>query len=296
MRPDRHAHALQHRPVLGDRAVVDRHARIVDDLVDDAVGIGLRHPAIVVDRLGPVLGTARIDLVDGDHLARLRLLDQVVVVKAPPRRGIAAEGLAGEVGIAARPRRQIEDLDLEHVAGLGAAHEDRAGQDMDAKALARAAAVHRGVHRPGATAVDALAALIPAEHALRPGIALDHPLGVVIGMMGQGLQRDQIARVHVQSRLAALAEIAPVHGVGIGRQDMVGGACRHLLAGLLGGGVAGEQRAQRERGRSARANMTVVHETASPLKQRAILPPPREASSMPERQWSPTSPASLSIT
>ena len=117
MRPDRHAHALQHRHVLGDRAVVDRHARIVDDVVHHAERIGLRHPAVVVDRARPVPIAGGIDLVDGDHLAGLRLLDHVVVVEAPPRRGIAAEGLAGIGGVAARARRDVEDLDLEHVAG-----------------------------------------------------------------------------------------------------------------------------------------------------------------------------------
>ena len=272
MRPDRHAHALQHRHVLGDRAVVDRHARIVDDVVHHAERIGLRHPAVVVDRARPVPLPGRIDLVDGDDLARLRLLDQVVVVKAPPCRGIAAKSLAGIGGIAARPRRHVEDLHLQHVARLGAADVDRPGQDVDAKTLAGAAAIHRGVHRPGAAPVDALATLIPAEHALRTRIAHDHALGIVVGVVGQGLQGHQIARMDVEAGLQALAEIAPVHGVLIGRQHVMRRALRHLLARFLGGGVAGEQRAERKRGRPAGADVTTLHDGVSPRFMRAMCP------------------------
>ena len=130
---------------------------------------------------------------------------------------------------------------------------------MDAKALAGAATVDRRIHRPGAAPVDALAALIPAEHALGPGIALDHALGIVVGVVGQGLERDQIARVDVEAGLQALAEIAPVHGVLVGRQDMVRRAFRHLLAGFLGRGGAAEQRAERKGAGSARADVTVIH-------------------------------------
>ena len=82
-------------------ARIDRHAGIVDDGVDDTGRVGLRHPAIAVDGLGPIAVAGGIDLVDGDDLARLRLGEEVVVVVAPPRRGIAAEGPAGELGSAA---------------------------------------------------------------------------------------------------------------------------------------------------------------------------------------------------
>ena len=120
--------------------------------------------------------------------------------------------------IGAGPRRDVEDAHFEHVAGLGAAHEDRAGADMHAEPLAGAAPEERRIHRPGAAPVDVLLVLGPVEHALGAGIALDHALGIVIGVMGQRLDRDEVAGVDLDLRLQLLAEIAPVHGIGIGGQ------------------------------------------------------------------------------
>ena len=97
MRPDRHADVLQDAVVLLDRGMIDRHAGIVDGRVHDAERIGLRHPAEIVDGLRPVAFAGGVDLVDRDHLARLRLGQQVVVVKAPPGGRVAAEGLAGDI-------------------------------------------------------------------------------------------------------------------------------------------------------------------------------------------------------
>jgi hypothetical protein len=62
----------------------------------------------------------------------------------------------------------------------------------------------------------------PQEHALGARIALDHALGVVIGVVRQGLDGDVIARIHFKLRLQELAEIAPMYGVGVRRQVMVG--------------------------------------------------------------------------
>jgi len=162
MGTDWNANPFEHRRVLRDGAVIHRHAGIVDDFVDDAVGIGLRHPAIVVDGFRPVFAAGRIDLVDGDDLARLRLLDHVVVVITPPGSRIAAEGLAAEVRIAGRTRAEIENAYLEDVARLGAADVDRTGEDMDAKALAGAASMDGSIHRSGAPAIDALVASSPS--------------------------------------------------------------------------------------------------------------------------------------
>ncbi len=100
MRADGDTHALEHALVLLNRAVVHRHARIIDDLMDDTIRISLRYPAIVVDRLRPVAGARGVDLVDGDHLSRLRIIHQILVMEAPPGGGIAAEGLTLVVGIA----------------------------------------------------------------------------------------------------------------------------------------------------------------------------------------------------
>src|SRR5262245_15697981 len=76
--------------LLHDR-MVDRHAWIVDDLVHDTIRIGLRNPAEVIDRVRPVLLPAGVDLVDRAHLAGLRFSKQIIVMKAPPGRRVAAE-------------------------------------------------------------------------------------------------------------------------------------------------------------------------------------------------------------
>ena len=208
--------------VLLDGLVVDRHAGIVDRLVHDAERIGLRRPAEIVDRLGPVALPGGVDLVDGADLARLRLGDQLLVVEAPPGRRVAAERLAGIGRVGARPRLHVDDAHFEDVAGLGAADVDRAGADVHAEALAGAAAEQLAVDRAGAAAVDALLVLGPQEHAFGAGIALDHALGIVIGMMGQRLDGDVVAGIDLELRLEQLAEIAPMHGVGGRRQVVIG--------------------------------------------------------------------------
>ena len=169
------------------------------------------HPAEVVDRARPAGRAGRVDFVDGDDLARLGLLEQVLVMEAPPGRGVAAEALAGVLRIGARPRRDVENPHLEHVAGLGAAHGDRAGQDVHAQALAGAAAEQRGVHRTGAASVDVLLAAVPVVDALRTRIALDHAGSIVVGVMREGLDRDEVARVDLDHRREGFAEVAPVH-------------------------------------------------------------------------------------
>ena len=64
-----------------------------------------------------------------------------------------------------------------------------------------------------------------------PGIAFDHALGIIAGVMGYRLDGDVVTGIHFKLRLQQLAEIAPMHGVGIGRQVMVSrlagfGLCR----------------------------------------------------------------------
>ena len=78
------------------------------------------------------------------------------------------------------------------------------------------------VDRAGAAAIDALLLLGPEVDALDARIALDHALGIVAGVMGHRLDGDVVARIHFKLRLQELAEIAPMHRVGICRQVMVG--------------------------------------------------------------------------
>ena len=58
-----------------------------------------------------------------------------------------------------------------------------------------AAAQQLAVDRSGAAPVDALLVLGPQEHAFRARIALDHALGVVVGVMGERLDGDEVAGV-----------------------------------------------------------------------------------------------------
>src|SRR3954469_12538068 len=153
VRPDRNAYVLEDAVVLLHGRMIDRHAGIVDGLVLDAERIGLRRPAEIVDRLRPVALSAGVDLVDRDDLARLRLGEQLLVVEAPPRGGIAAERLARIGRIGARARLHVHDADFEDVARLGAADEDRTGADVHPEAFTGAAAEQLAVDRSGAAAV-----------------------------------------------------------------------------------------------------------------------------------------------
>jgi hypothetical protein len=64
---------------------------------------------------------------------------------------------------------------------------------MDAEPFAGAASVDRGGERSGAAPVDVLPVLGPVKDRLGAGIAGDHPRMIVIGVMGQCLDRDEIA-------------------------------------------------------------------------------------------------------
>ena len=220
MRADGDAHAFQHVEIPRGLGMVDRHARIIDRLVRHAERIGLRNPFEIVDRLRPALRARRVDLVDRHDLAFLAA-QHVVVVVAPPGCGVGAEGFSLELGVGACPRNAVEDAHLQHVAGLGALHIDRPGHDMDALPLAGAFLIDLRVRRPGAAAIDAFLVLGPEEDALGPGIALHHALGVVIGVMGQRLDRDEVAALDLDPGLQRLREIAPMHRLGGGWQVMV---------------------------------------------------------------------------
>ncbi len=195
MRAHRNGDAAQHAMVLAHRGVVDRDAGIVDARMHHAEGIGLRRPAEIVDGArAMVLG---VDLVDRHHFALLGLGDQLVVVIAPEGGGVAAEGAPGEARIGGEARLDIEDARFQHVAGAGILDGDRAGADVNAEAFARAAPVDAGVHRPGAAAMHVLPRRGPVEHAFRIGIAGNHALIIVVGVVGQGVDRNDVARAHL---------------------------------------------------------------------------------------------------
>src|SRR5258708_29104966 len=101
----------------------------------NTVRIGLRRPDVIIDGSGKWLARG-VEFEDRDDFARLRLLDQVVIVKTPIRRGVGTEAAAGVAGVATGARTDVEDADLQHVAGLRILHRDRAGQEGNTDTLA----------------------------------------------------------------------------------------------------------------------------------------------------------------
>src|SRR5258708_38693691 len=103
MQPRRHLDAPKYVFPLANGRMIDPHTGIIDGRMHDAVRIGLRRPHIIVDRPGERLA-CRVELEDRDDFARLRLLDQVVIMETPIRRGVGAETAAGMTGMATGPR------------------------------------------------------------------------------------------------------------------------------------------------------------------------------------------------
>ena len=112
---------------------------------------------------------------------------------APPCRDAAAEHPSFKFSVAARPRHNIEDANLQHVAGSRFPDRDRAGADMNAEPLARAAAENAGVHRARTAPIDILVMFCPAEDTLRARVCSDHPLRIVGGMLGERFDGDGVA-------------------------------------------------------------------------------------------------------
>ena len=197
------------------------NAGIIVGGVNHAERIGLRLPSIGIKR--PRLGHLVVieNLEDRHHLARFCSCEEFVVVIPPPRRDAGAEHPSLILRIAAWPRHDVEDANLEHIAGLRIIHRDRTGADMHAEPLARTAAEHRSVHRAGAAAIHVLAILGPGEHAFCPRIAGDHPLRIVGGMLRQGFDRDGVTGGDLRLRGQLAAEIAPVNSARLHGQMMV---------------------------------------------------------------------------
>jgi hypothetical protein len=106
--------------------MVHLHAGIVDRRMDDAIGIGLRRPDVVVD--SPCEGLAGgIELKDGDDFPRLRFFDQVVVLEAPGGGHVRAEAAACMTSVTTRPGANVQDANLQDVAGHSAFYRQGAG-------------------------------------------------------------------------------------------------------------------------------------------------------------------------
>ena len=183
----------KHRMPPLDAAGRNRNARIVVGGVNDAERIGLRLPAIGIERTRMrrlILGE---NLIDRDGFARLGRTKKFVVVIAPPGGNAAAEHPAPGGRISARPRHDIENAHLQHISRLRVLDRDRAGADVDTKSFAGAAAEHGGIHGAGAAPVNILLGGRPAEYAFRGRIACNHQFRIVGGMLGQRFHRDGVA-------------------------------------------------------------------------------------------------------
>ena len=112
------------------------------------------------------------------------------------------------------PELDVEDVDLQHVAGLGALDRDRAGQDM-----ARQHPLVLGVDFGKFGRNVKLAAV--RHH---------------VGTAADGVDRDLIAAGDGQDRLQLRFEKAPVAGFGAGMQVMMGhcGRCFLDLTAMAG--------------------------------------------------------------
>jgi len=183
-------------------------------------------------------------------------------METPPCGGITAERLAGVGRIGAGPRLHVNNADFKNVAWFGAADVDRAGADVHAEALAGSTSQKLSVHRTGAATVDALLVLGPQEHAFGARIALNHALGIVVRVMGKGLDRDIVAGLYLKLRLEKLAEIAPMHGIGGRREIMIGRLARAERALRL---RRRQKRASRPGGGAAARHESALEE-AAPLE------------------------------
>src|SRR3954453_13912150 len=92
-------------------------------------------------------------------------------------------------------RYDVEDPDFQHVAGLGVLHRHGPGADVHAKAFAGAAPEYTGIHRTRAAPIHVLPCLVPAEYAFGGGVARDHQLRIVGGVLRQGFDGDYITRI-----------------------------------------------------------------------------------------------------
>jgi hypothetical protein len=84
----------------------------------------------------------------------------------------------------------------------------------------------------GAATVHAFFVFGPEIDALRTGIALDHPIGVIVRMMSQSFNGDVVAGIDLHGGLEQLAKIAPVNGLSRGGEIMVVGSALARRHGL----------------------------------------------------------------
>src|SRR5262249_25578308 len=84
----------------------------------------------------------------------------------------------------------VHDAQLDDIAGFGIAHVDRACADVHAESFTGTTSQQLAIKRTGTTPVHALLVISPQIDAFGARITLDHALGVVVGVMGQGFDGD----------------------------------------------------------------------------------------------------------
>lgn len=211
VRANRYAHTLEHAVILGDGRGINRQTGIIDGGMNDAERVGLRRPLIVVHGARPIAFALRVQFVDGYDSALLRLFDQIVVLKTPPGRRVAAETFTAMLCIPARPWAHVDDADFEYVARLSAGHGDGPGANVRSPTGARA--ILR-IHRACAAAIDGLLCFDPMVDFFDADVARHHAREVIAGAVGDRLDGNEVPRFDANQRLQVFAEITPVDGLG----------------------------------------------------------------------------------
>ena len=135
-------------------------------------------------------------------LLRTRRRGRLAASARPDRIFEAVRSVVAETGVlAGKSRRALDSVVLDDAV----ATQDTVTQLIAAvrrvcREVPGAAAVDRSVERPGAAPVDGFAVSGPAEDGLGTRVAGDHPRVIVIGMMGQRLDRDEVARCDRRDR------------------------------------------------------------------------------------------------
>src|SRR5262249_50802721 len=161
-------------------------------------------------RMSALLAFCSLHLIDRDHFALLWFGNKIAVMEAPPCRCVAAEISATVLGIGRRARHNIENPYLDDIPRARIANGDRPGANMDTKARAGSPAADRCIHRSDTPTIDILVSLNPMEDAFDGFVALYHSAVVIVGMLGQRLDRDSVARRNLQHWRQELAEVTPM--------------------------------------------------------------------------------------
>src|SRR5690242_7004417 len=138
--------------------MVDRHPRIINDRMNNAEGIRLRHPAVVVHRPRAIALSRSVDVIDRHDLPLFRFFADVVVLEAPPCGSVAAKGFPPMGRICTWARTHVDEANLQYVARLCASHRYGSRANVYAETASRADLV---IHRTRATAVNILLLLVP---------------------------------------------------------------------------------------------------------------------------------------